>query len=157
MEHLSLTHSVPRRGNQPGQTGSSGASNPKPSHQRRMMRRHRLLRMTDSMSIHSTSPRRNTPVTWATESATTSLSLQPLVWRWEQTLFPSHTTAKEKNNVKLLFVSQLRKYFDTPLVHISPLGTWSGDQDALLSYTFQEDFMSSTWDWIGLYKVLGQT
>ncbi|KAE8287493.1 Inositol polyphosphate 5-phosphatase K [Larimichthys crocea] len=51
------------------------------------------------------------------------------------------------------FSLELRKYFDTPLVHISPLGTWSGDQDALLSYTFQEDFMSSTWDWIGLYKV----
>ncbi|TKS82936.1 Inositol polyphosphate 5-phosphatase K [Collichthys lucidus] len=52
-----------------------------------------------------------------------------------------------------IFGLELRKYFDTPLVHISPLGTWSGDQDALLSYTFQEDFMSSTWDWIGLYKV----
>lgn len=50
-------------------------------------------------------------------------------------------------------VPQLRKYFDTPLVHISPIGVWSADQDALLNYTVQEDFMSSTWDWIGLYKV----
>ena len=52
---------------------------------------------------------------------------------------------------------QLRKYFDTPLVYISPAGVWSADQDAQLTYTVQEDFMSSTWDWIGLYKVLGLT
>lgn len=52
---------------------------------------------------------------------------------------------------------QLRKCFDTPLVHVAPLGVWSADQDVLLNYTIQEDFMSSTWDWIGLYKVLKQT
>ncbi|KAM9846941.1 inositol polyphosphate 5-phosphatase K [Aulostomus maculatus] len=51
------------------------------------------------------------------------------------------------------FSLELRKYFDTPLVHVSPLGVWSADQDALLNYSVQEDFMSSTWDWIGLYKV----
>lgn len=50
---------------------------------------------------------------------------------------------------------QLKKCFDTPLVHVSPLGVWSADQEALLNYTVQEDFLSSTWDWIGLYKVLG--
>ncbi|XP_047463982.1 inositol polyphosphate 5-phosphatase K isoform X3 [Mugil cephalus] len=51
------------------------------------------------------------------------------------------------------FSLELRKCFDTALVHVSPLGVWSADQDALLTYTVQEDFMSSTWDWIGLYKV----
>uniref|UniRef100_A0A3Q1J9N4 Inositol polyphosphate-related phosphatase domain-containing protein n=1 Tax=Anabas testudineus TaxID=64144 RepID=A0A3Q1J9N4_ANATE len=51
------------------------------------------------------------------------------------------------------FSLELRKYFDTPMVHVSPVGVWSADQDALLNYTIQEDFMSSTWDWIGLYKV----
>lgn len=56
----------------------------------------------------------------------------------------------------LLSFSQLRKHFDTPMVHVSPVGVWSADQDALLDYTIQEDFMSSTWDWIGLYKVLRQ-
>lgn len=55
------------------------------------------------------------------------------------------------------FNLQLRKCFDTPLVYISPVGVWSADQDALLTYTVQEDFMSSTWDWIGLYKVPGKT
>uniref|UniRef100_A0A3Q1EM69 Inositol polyphosphate-5-phosphatase Kb n=1 Tax=Acanthochromis polyacanthus TaxID=80966 RepID=A0A3Q1EM69_9TELE len=51
------------------------------------------------------------------------------------------------------FSLDLRKCFDTPLVHVSPVGVWSADQDALLTYTVQEDFMSSTWDWIGLYKM----
>ncbi|KAF3840797.1 hypothetical protein F7725_006659 [Dissostichus mawsoni] len=35
------------------------------------------------------------------------------------------------------FSLELRKCYDTPQVHVSPLG----------------DFMSSTWDWIGLYKI----
>ena len=43
------------------------------------------------------------------------------------------------------------------MVHISPVGVWSADQDAVLTYTVQEDFMSSTWDWVGLYKVLTTT
>ncbi|KAF3706544.1 Inositol polyphosphate 5-phosphatase K [Channa argus] len=51
------------------------------------------------------------------------------------------------------FSLELRKYFDTPLVHVSPVGVWCRDKVALLNYTIQEDFMSSTWDWIGLYKV----
>lgn len=52
---------------------------------------------------------------------------------------------------------QLKKCFDTPLVYISPVCVWSADQDAFLTYTIQEDFMSSTWDWIGLYKVMRET
>ncbi|XP_037543320.1 inositol polyphosphate 5-phosphatase K isoform X2 [Nematolebias whitei] len=51
------------------------------------------------------------------------------------------------------FTLELRRSFTSPLVHVSPEGVWSAEQDALLTYTVQEDFMSSTWDWIGLYKV----
>ncbi|KAL3042908.1 hypothetical protein OYC64_020763 [Pagothenia borchgrevinki] len=51
------------------------------------------------------------------------------------------------------FSLELKKCYDTPQVHVSPLGVWCADHDALLTYTVQEDFMSSTWDWIGLYKV----
>ncbi|KAM4726744.1 inositol polyphosphate 5-phosphatase K isoform 2-T2 [Anableps anableps] len=51
------------------------------------------------------------------------------------------------------FTLELKKCFDTQLVHLAPVGEWSADQNALLSYTILEDFMSSTWDWIGLYKV----
>ncbi|CAL8267931.1 unnamed protein product [Merluccius merluccius] len=51
------------------------------------------------------------------------------------------------------FSLELRKRSDTPRVHVSPEGAWSADAAATLSYTVQEDFLSSTWDWIGLYKV----
>ncbi|KAM8835430.1 inositol polyphosphate 5-phosphatase K isoform 1-T1 [Synchiropus picturatus] len=51
------------------------------------------------------------------------------------------------------FSLEMRKCWDTPLVQVSPEGVWSADQDAHLHYTVLEDFMSSTWDWIGLYKV----
>ncbi|KAG7260241.1 hypothetical protein CRUP_031896 [Coryphaenoides rupestris] len=47
---------------------------------------------------------------------------------------------------------RLRKRRDTALVHVSTEGPWSADADATLSYTVQEDFLSSTWDWIALYK-----
>ncbi|CAG5873649.1 unnamed protein product [Menidia menidia] len=50
------------------------------------------------------------------------------------------------------FTLELRKFFDTPLVHVSSVGVWSADENALLTYSVQEDFLSSTWDWIGLYK-----
>ena len=50
-------------------------------------------------------------------------------------------------------VLQLRKKCELALVHVSPEDAWSADCNATLSYTVQEDFLSSTWDWIGLYKV----
>ncbi|KAM9729362.1 inositol polyphosphate 5-phosphatase K isoform 2-T2 [Menidia menidia] len=50
------------------------------------------------------------------------------------------------------FTLELRKFFDTPLVHVSSVGVWSADENAILTYSVQEDFLSSTWDWIGLYK-----
>nr|XP_040038821.1 inositol polyphosphate 5-phosphatase K isoform X1 [Gasterosteus aculeatus aculeatus] len=61
--------------------------------------------------------------------------------------------ASDHKPVIATFSLELKKCFDTPLVHVSPLGVWSADQEALLNYTVQEDFLSSTWDWIGLYKV----
>ncbi|KAM6985178.1 inositol polyphosphate 5-phosphatase K [Aplochiton taeniatus] len=51
------------------------------------------------------------------------------------------------------FSLELTKCFDCPLVRVSPEGVWSADQDAVLSYTILGEFLSSTWDWVGLYKV----
>lgn len=79
--HLVLLCSVARRGNRPGPIESFGASNPKPHPRRKMMRRHRLALMMRLTSFPSWSLRTNTPVTWATESVTISLSLQPSAWR----------------------------------------------------------------------------
>ncbi|XP_030218327.1 inositol polyphosphate 5-phosphatase K isoform X1 [Gadus morhua] len=50
------------------------------------------------------------------------------------------------------FKLELRKKCELALVHVSPEDAWSADCNATLSYTVQEDFLSSTWDWIGLYK-----
>ncbi|KAG8437231.1 hypothetical protein GDO86_008075 [Hymenochirus boettgeri] len=45
-----------------------------------------------------------------------------------------------------------------PLITTSPVslkaeGEWNADHDALISYSVAKDFPSSTWDWIGLYRV----
>lgn len=79
-----LRSSVVRRENPPGRTESCGASNPKLRRQTMMMRGNLQWPMTALTSSPSWSVRTNTPVTWAMELATTSLSLQPSAWRWEQ-------------------------------------------------------------------------
>ncbi|KAL7976051.1 hypothetical protein Chor_009729 [Crotalus horridus] len=40
-----------------------------------------------------------------------------------------------------------------PLVVLYPVGTWSAEQDATVSYVTAPEFTSSAWDWIGLYRV----
>lgn len=77
------------------------------------------------------------------------------------TVYPTRLMGTSPPSLPSLLTSslappQLRKCFDTPLVYICPVGVWSADEAACLTYTVQEDFMSSTWDWIGLYKVLAQ-
>lgn len=42
-----------------------------------------------------------------------------------------------------------------PLVVLCPVGTWSAEQDATVSYVTAPEFASSAWDWIGLYRVIG--
>lgn len=42
-----------------------------------------------------------------------------------------------------------------PLVVLCPVGTWSAEQDATVSYVTAPEFASSAWDWIGLYRVSG--
>ncbi|MCI4386123.1 hypothetical protein PGIGA_G00058700 [Pangasianodon gigas] len=52
-----------------------------------------------------------------------------------------------------IFTLELRKVYETPLVHVCAEGEWSADLDALVTYSPLEQFPSSAWDWIGLYKV----
>ncbi|KAL4647559.1 hypothetical protein GN956_G8698, partial [Arapaima gigas] len=52
-----------------------------------------------------------------------------------------------------IFNLELRKQYKSPLVLLYPEGEWSADLDAMVTYSIQEPFISSTWDWIGLYKV----
>uniref|UniRef100_A0A671LQH9 Inositol polyphosphate-5-phosphatase Kb n=1 Tax=Sinocyclocheilus anshuiensis TaxID=1608454 RepID=A0A671LQH9_9TELE len=51
------------------------------------------------------------------------------------------------------FNLEMRKNVETPLVTLTVEGHWSADEDATFWYTILENFESSTWDWIGLYKI----
>ncbi|XP_061608808.1 inositol polyphosphate 5-phosphatase K isoform X2 [Phyllopteryx taeniolatus] len=82
-----------------------------------------------------------------------SLDEYPLVVNQDKYTSDMSYGVSDHKPVIAIFSLELRKHFDTPLVHVSPEGVWSADQDALLNYTVQQDFLSSTWDWIGLYKV----
>ncbi|XP_041664565.1 inositol polyphosphate 5-phosphatase Ka isoform X2 [Cheilinus undulatus] len=52
-----------------------------------------------------------------------------------------------------IFTLALRKIHTTPLVRLQPEGDWSADIDSIVLYSPLQPFPSSTWDWIGLYKV----
>ncbi|XP_055022773.1 inositol polyphosphate 5-phosphatase Ka isoform X1 [Boleophthalmus pectinirostris] len=52
-----------------------------------------------------------------------------------------------------LFSLEMRKMHDTPLVCLRAVGDWSADIDSIILYSPQQPFPSSSWDWIGLYKV----
>ncbi|XP_027135962.1 inositol polyphosphate 5-phosphatase Ka isoform X1 [Larimichthys crocea] len=52
-----------------------------------------------------------------------------------------------------VFTLELKKMYSTPLVRLQAEGDWSADMDAMVLYSPLQPFPSSTWDWIGLYKV----
>ncbi|XP_056414650.1 inositol polyphosphate 5-phosphatase K isoform X2 [Hyla sarda] len=51
------------------------------------------------------------------------------------------------------FTLQMKPLILTPSVTLRAEGEWNADHDSLLSYSVSKDFPSSTWDWIGLYRV----
>uniref|UniRef100_A0A803TSS1 Inositol polyphosphate-related phosphatase domain-containing protein n=1 Tax=Anolis carolinensis TaxID=28377 RepID=A0A803TSS1_ANOCA len=52
------------------------------------------------------------------------------------------------------FELEMKTLGSDPLVKIHPVGNWTAEQDATVSYSTAPDFQSSVWDWIGLYKVI---
>ncbi|RVE64720.1 hypothetical protein OJAV_G00128420 [Oryzias javanicus] len=52
-----------------------------------------------------------------------------------------------------VFSVELKKKFESPLVRLQPEGDWSADIDAMILYSPLQPFPSSSWDWIGLFKV----
>ncbi|XP_038134478.1 inositol polyphosphate 5-phosphatase K-like isoform X2 [Cyprinodon tularosa] len=52
-----------------------------------------------------------------------------------------------------VFTLELSRKQQTPLVSLRPEGDWSADIDCLALYCPLQPFPSSSWDWIGLYKV----
>lgn len=41
-----------------------------------------------------------------------------------------------------------------PMITLMHEGLWTTENDILISYSSTPDFLSSPWDWIGLYKVM---
>ncbi|KAM4844139.1 inositol polyphosphate 5-phosphatase K [Thomomys bottae] len=51
------------------------------------------------------------------------------------------------------FDLELNPLMSVPLITMMPESLWTMENDMLISYTSSPDFLSSCWDWIGLYKV----
>ncbi|XP_069617437.1 inositol polyphosphate 5-phosphatase K isoform X2 [Ranitomeya imitator] len=51
------------------------------------------------------------------------------------------------------FTVQMKPLILAPSVTLTAEGEWNADHDSLISYSVSKDFPSSTWDWIGLYRV----
>ncbi|KAM9320861.1 inositol polyphosphate 5-phosphatase K isoform 3-T3 [Gastrophryne carolinensis] len=51
------------------------------------------------------------------------------------------------------FTLQMTPLILEPSVSLRAEGEWNADHDSIISYSVPKDFPSSTWDWIGLYKV----
>ncbi|XP_017511655.1 inositol polyphosphate 5-phosphatase K isoform X4 [Manis javanica] len=51
------------------------------------------------------------------------------------------------------FDLELKPLVSAPLITLLPEGLWTMEDDMLISYSLSADFLSSPWDWIGLYKV----
>ncbi|XP_004684857.2 PREDICTED: inositol polyphosphate 5-phosphatase K [Condylura cristata] len=51
------------------------------------------------------------------------------------------------------FDLELKPLVSAPLITLIPEGLWTMENDMLISYSLTADFLSSPWDWIGLYKV----
>nr|XP_025706918.1 inositol polyphosphate 5-phosphatase K isoform X2 [Callorhinus ursinus] len=51
------------------------------------------------------------------------------------------------------FDLELKPLASAPLITLIPEGLWTMENDMLVSYSLTPDFLSSPWDWIGLYKV----
>ncbi|XP_006891079.1 PREDICTED: inositol polyphosphate 5-phosphatase K [Elephantulus edwardii] len=51
------------------------------------------------------------------------------------------------------FDLEMKPLLTAPLITLSPEGLWTMENDMVISYSLAPDFLSSPWDWIGLYKV----
>lgn len=61
-------------------------------------------------------------------------------------------TISDHKPVTGTFDLELKPLVSVPLITLVPEGLWTA-KDMLISYSLTKDFISSSWDWIGLYKV----
>ncbi|KAM4742786.1 inositol polyphosphate 5-phosphatase K-like isoform 3-T3 [Anableps anableps] len=72
-----------------------------------------------------------------------------------QNLYTSHMEYRISDHKPVIgiFTLELTKMHQTPLVSLQAEGDWSADIDSMVLYNPLQPFPSSSWDWIGLYKV----
>uniref|UniRef100_U3KNP8 Inositol polyphosphate-5-phosphatase K n=1 Tax=Oryctolagus cuniculus TaxID=9986 RepID=U3KNP8_RABIT len=51
------------------------------------------------------------------------------------------------------FDLELKPLVSAPMITLMPESLWTIENDMLISYSSEPDFLSSPWDWIGLYKL----
>ncbi|XP_017919878.1 PREDICTED: inositol polyphosphate 5-phosphatase K isoform X2 [Capra hircus] len=62
-------------------------------------------------------------------------------------------TISDHKPVTCTFDLELKPLVSAPLITLLPEGPCTMESDLLISYCLATDFLSSPWDWIGLYKV----
>ncbi|KAM9748510.1 inositol polyphosphate 5-phosphatase K isoform 2-T2 [Dama dama] len=62
-------------------------------------------------------------------------------------------TISDHKPVTCTFDLELKPLVSAPLITLLPEGPCTMESDMLISYSLTTDFLSSPWDWIGLYKV----
>ncbi|XP_055432944.1 inositol polyphosphate 5-phosphatase K isoform X2 [Bubalus kerabau] len=62
-------------------------------------------------------------------------------------------TISDHKPVTCTFDLELKPLVSAPLITLLPEGPCTMESDLLISYCLAADFLSSPWDWIGLYKV----
>ncbi|XP_066219630.1 inositol polyphosphate 5-phosphatase K [Saccopteryx leptura] len=62
-------------------------------------------------------------------------------------------TISDHKPVSGTFDLELKPLVSAPLITLMPEGLWTMENDMLISYFLTPNFPSSSWDWIGLYKV----
>ncbi|KAM4699625.1 inositol polyphosphate 5-phosphatase K isoform 2-T2 [Discoglossus pictus] len=99
-------------------------------------------------------------ILWKLKDNSQNESVDPVESEFEQVLkvnldkYMSHMNygISDHKPVMGTFTLQMKPLILTPSVTLRPEGEWNADHDSLISYSVAQDFPSSTWDWIGLYR-----
>nr|KAF6456505.1 inositol polyphosphate-5-phosphatase K [Rousettus aegyptiacus] len=62
-------------------------------------------------------------------------------------------TISDHKPVSGTFDLEVKPVVFIPMITLMHEGLWTTENDILISYSSTPDFLSSPWDWIGLYKV----
>ncbi|XP_053313097.1 inositol polyphosphate 5-phosphatase K isoform X2 [Spea bombifrons] len=116
--------------------------------------------------VYDTSGKKRKPawtdrILWKLKNASDDESSETIGSEYDQVLkvhlekYTSHMSygISDHKPVTGTFTVQMKPLLASAPVSLRAEGEWHADHDALISYSVAKDFPSSTWDWIGLYRV----